>query len=688
MKYKTKLLAVAALTALCANAGDWRELMWEEPVALREGVVLRAHGFSYPRTMKAYVARVNLDTPGLGFVATERAPDWGRPIVEATNMTCFAETALETTSDFMVRKRAEGRNIELAFNTTPWEPFPAPPGCKEGDPLGWCVSDGVEVSRPDSHPLFIVRKDGTADILAAPPAGGLDEVAFAAAAYDLILTNGVDAIAVNRPEDDGLHPRLALGLTPDKRTLIVAAVDGRQDGYSLGADMADLRALMRLEGASDAVNMDGGGSTSLVVWDAKRGKPWMLNRHADGSSRANAVNCALAFDAPPPSLEIERTASVYHSYEFNPVVDTPAPEGFAPFYIAHYGRHGSRRLTDSFVSNTLDALMAAAKNDNLTDEGVALLGDVCKIDDAHEGMIGQLSERGAAEQRQLARRMALRFPEVFKDERRVRCQSGVYHRVLLSQANFTMSLKDAAPGIDFDFITGERFQRLVNGPHWARAEDGSEVAINAAVDAFARATIDPAPLVKRIFRSGDAGRDALRFARDLFTVASDCQCLRTELGGLDIYRYFTQQEIAALSRVLEARHYAGMGCSVEFGDTALAGTRALAQDFVERADEAIADSRIAADLRFGHDSGLWPLAGCLGLEGPGERVPFAESSRLCPAWKWMCMASNLQLVFYRDANGEILVKALYNEREMRIKGLTPLSGPYYRWRDVKEKLES
>ena len=53
----------------------------------------------------------------------------------------------------------------------------------------------------------------------------------------------------------------------------------------------------------------------------------------------------------------------------------------------------------------------------------------------------------------------------------------------------------------------------------------------------------------------------------------------------------------------------------------------------------------------------------------------------------MCMASNLQLVFYRDANGEILVKALYNEREMRIKGLTPLSGPYYRWRDVEEKLK-
>ena len=31
-----------------------------------------------------------------------------------------------------------------------------------------------------------------------------------------------------------------------------------------------------------------------------------------------------------------------HYYEFNPIQDTPAPKGFKPFYISHYGRHGSR----------------------------------------------------------------------------------------------------------------------------------------------------------------------------------------------------------------------------------------------------------------------------------------------------------------------------------------------------------
>ena len=40
----------------------------------------------------------------------------------------------------------------------------------------------------------------------------------------------------------------------------------------------------------------------------------------------------------------DRAANNMHSYEFNPIEDTPAPKGFKPFYISHYGRHGSRWL--------------------------------------------------------------------------------------------------------------------------------------------------------------------------------------------------------------------------------------------------------------------------------------------------------------------------------------------------------
>ena len=44
---------------------------------------------------------------------------------------------------------------------------------------------------------------------------------------------------------------------------------------------------------------------------------------------------------------IDRFAGVYHSYEYIPTADTPAPKGFKPFYVSHYGRHGSRHQTGS-----------------------------------------------------------------------------------------------------------------------------------------------------------------------------------------------------------------------------------------------------------------------------------------------------------------------------------------------------
>ena len=49
------------------------------------------------------------------------------------------------------------------------------------------------------------------------------------------------------------------------------------------------------------------------------------------------------------------------------------------------------------------------------------------------------------------------------------------------------------------------------------------------------------------------------------------------------------------------------------------------------------------------------------------------------------MASNIQLIFYRPKkgkDGDVLVKALLNEREVALPG-NPVTGPYYKWADLK-----
>ena len=293
-------VCVAAFTLASSARANWRDDMWKRPVRIRDGVTLRAYAHEKPRLMKVYVAKIDLVTPGIGFTTTERASDWGKRIVGTTNPVYHVETKRETTADFMLRRRAEGRNVEIAFNTTPWRPWPMPKGCESCDLLGWCVADGVELSSHTNpterkEALFVIGRDGRCAITSAIPRDEERNVLFAFNGFDILMTNGVDVVTVNRDEKEAPRPRMALGLADGGRTLVVVADDGRQPKYSLGATFADMRTLLRREGASDAVSMDGGGSVSLVVFDREKGVPVMLNRHPSKKVRANAISLGVIF---------------------------------------------------------------------------------------------------------------------------------------------------------------------------------------------------------------------------------------------------------------------------------------------------------------------------------------------------------------------------------------------------------
>lgn len=76
---------------------------------------------------------------------------------------------------------------------------------------------------------------------------------------------------------DAKGPRTALGLSADRKTAWLVVVDGRQAGYSMGASLPEMVALFRELGASDAINMDGGGSAAMAV-ASENGTPKLLSR--------------------------------------------------------------------------------------------------------------------------------------------------------------------------------------------------------------------------------------------------------------------------------------------------------------------------------------------------------------------------------------------------------------------------
>ncbi len=92
------------------------------------------------------------------------------------------------------------------------------------------------------------------------------------------------------------HPRTAVGITGDRRLLWVT-VDGRQPPYSDGMSLAELADLMARLGARDALNLDGGGSTTMVV----RGV--VVNRPSDAAGERAVGNALVLVGCERPAGE-------------------------------------------------------------------------------------------------------------------------------------------------------------------------------------------------------------------------------------------------------------------------------------------------------------------------------------------------------------------------------------------------
>ncbi len=91
----------------------------------------------------------------------------------------------------------------------------------------------------------------------------------------------------------GVHPRTAAGFAANGRRLLLVVIDGRQTGYSAGTTTRETAALMRDLGARSALNLDGGGSTAMVVRDASNGLVRLVNKPSDAAGE-RPVGDALA----------------------------------------------------------------------------------------------------------------------------------------------------------------------------------------------------------------------------------------------------------------------------------------------------------------------------------------------------------------------------------------------------------
>jgi hypothetical protein len=96
--------------------------------------------------------------------------------------------------------------------------------------------------------------------------------------------------------DIEMHPRTAVGIDRDTGQVLLLVIDGRQD-FSRGYTMVELADLMKELGAEDALNLDGGGSSTMVGL-TPAGTVDVLNSPSDGAQRSIPNGLELSYTAP------------------------------------------------------------------------------------------------------------------------------------------------------------------------------------------------------------------------------------------------------------------------------------------------------------------------------------------------------------------------------------------------------
>ena len=379
------------------------------------------------------------------------------------------------------------------------------------------------------------------------------------------------------------------------------------------------------------------------------------------------------------------------NYHFEEVGQTPAPKGYKAFYISHYGRHGSRYQTNDLYAGTIWPLMRKADSLHiLSKAGKAFYKDFNAVMQEQMGMFGMLTGLGAKEQRGIAMRMAEQFPDVFQGRngrKTVFCQSSTVPRCLISMNNFTHSLDRHTEGLDFTFITGQKYYDYLAHKHVA--SPAKELA-NAKEDSLRRAVIKPLELIDHFFADREKALeligDPYSFEEQLYLAS--CVGQLTDYG-VCLLSHFPTDILIRNWEIRNARFYLAYGMSYEMSEYQKEISRCLISDFIRRAEQAIKeDSNIAADIRFGHDTSLLPFIGHIGLKGTHEFFRFERVNSVWNSSVSICMASNIQMIFYRNKSGDILVKIMYNEKETTIPALKAVCGPYYKWSELEKHLKS
>jgi hypothetical protein len=235
-----------ALSMACSLSGIHSQPQAESR-QLFAGVEYRRETQSAPREQVIHIVTIDLRQAGISFLVTPGDPKAELPLQ--------ARTTSRFLDEFGLQLAINGDGFEPWESGTPLTSYPKP-----GDPvrpLGLAASKGeLYANRRGNEPTLYISKTNKARFNA--PDG---KIYNAISGNIMLVERGKAVESLN----GAAEPRTAVGLDRRGRKLILVVVDGRQPGYSQGATLPELAQILIAQGAYYAMNLDGGGSSTLAV---------------------------------------------------------------------------------------------------------------------------------------------------------------------------------------------------------------------------------------------------------------------------------------------------------------------------------------------------------------------------------------------------------------------------------------
>lgn len=373
---------------------------------------------------------------------------------------------------------------------------------------------------------------------------------------------------------------------------------------------------------------------------------------------------------------------------------TEAPKGYKPFYISHIARHGSRLVTNSERFQVIDTLAYYAGKGMLTQDGLTLLEELRLMHQISEGHYGDLTELGALEHRQICGRMVRHYPGVFSNPKRtlIKAYSTTSPRVIESMDSFLSELSGRVPGLKMETLlanSGKEVSQEVTGyrPNTGQEEEvkRQDKHLREVGHRVLKGRNDFSAFESRVFIEPEnvSSSTVSYVARNTFRSFKTGR-LTAPANMPSMGKYFTPDELYALWGASSLGWHKYLTIQNYVSPYTTTRGYGILDCIVKDADQAIkAESNTAATLRFSHDVHLLPLMCAIPLEGTVLDCDETQLLERFQDFNFYCPACNVQMIFYRNRCGRILVKFLLNEKETLIHGLAPKTGFCYDWKKVK-----